>query len=155
MLNLQLLWYNLIWLRLHAYKNNLLLFHAIACHFLVNSTGRDGVGEKNDKVWHGQKEAQKIPCCEWHTFWMASILISIMRRPVHTVTSAYFLNDSQTDVQNSTKKKVRGHTFAYVIQNWALRSTGSLWDGKANLGSWIKRLEKLQNRAKAKERLEK
>ena len=134
MLKLQLLGYNLIWLRTHAYKNNLLLFHAIACHFLMDGTGRDGVGEKNDKVWHGQKEAQKIPCRKWHTFWMTSILIAIMPRLVHTVTSTYFLNDSQTDsyhVQNSTKKKVKGHTFAFLIQHWALRSTGSLWDGKS------------------------
>ena len=40
------------------------LFHAIICHFLMNDTGRSGFEEKNDKVRHGGRKAQKMQFCE-------------------------------------------------------------------------------------------
>ena len=40
--------------------NNCFLFHVIVCHFLVNETGGQGVGEKNNKVWHEGRGLKKF-----------------------------------------------------------------------------------------------
>lgn len=48
------------------------------CHFLVNVTGEGGLRE-NEIVWQGGEWVQKIPFCEWCTFWMVQIVIAYCR----------------------------------------------------------------------------
>ena len=33
--------------------------HAIVCHFLLNDTGGEGLGDKNDQVRHNEKRGSK------------------------------------------------------------------------------------------------
>ena len=33
--------------------------HAIVCHFLLNDTGGEGLGDKNDQVRHNEKKGSK------------------------------------------------------------------------------------------------